>query len=258
MILEKYKENEYLQFEELNREGIINCFTTRVNGMNFSRDMEEEKLEKNYEKVCNFLKINRNSIVRPHQEHTDIIKRVDEIGEEYNGVDGLITNKPGINLMLTFADCTPILIYDPVNKAIGNIHSGWRGTVQKIGLKAILKMQEEYNSNLKDLIVCIGPCIKKCHFEVEEDVKEIFEEEFRYLDRNNDIIKKKEESKGLEEKYLIDTTLINRLVLEKAGVKSENIIDSGICTVCDSDKLHSYRKDKEKSGRNVAVIGILK
>lgn len=251
-----YKENngiKYLQFEELSNREIINCYTTKVSGLDFSGNLEVSQREENCKKICDILEINRNSIVSPYQKHTDIIERVDKIGESYDGVDGLITNKPGINLMLKFADCTQIFIYDPINKAIGNIHSGWRGTVQKIGLKAVLKMKEEYNSEPKDLIVCIGPCIKQCHFEVEEDVKEIFETEFSYLNRNYDIIKKKE----LEDnKYLIDTTLINRLILEQAGVKSENIIDSGICTVCNSNILHSYRKDKEKSGRNAAIIGM--
>ena len=129
---------------------------------------------------------------------------------------------------------------------------GWKGTVKKIGQKAVLKMREEYNSNPSDLIVCIGPCIQSCHFEVREDVETIFENEFNYLNRNSDIIRQE------GEKYLIDTTLVNKLILEEVGVKKENIIDSKICTVCNSKILHSYRVDKEQSGRNVAVLGIKK
>lgn len=253
MIYNRDKEIEYYQFDELLKKGVINCYTARKKEINFSTNLETSKIEENYKKICRSLNINRESIVRPKQKHTDIIKRVDELEENYDGVDGLITNKPGINLMLTYADCTPILIYDPINNAIGNIHSGWRGTVQKIGLKAIEKMKEEYCSKPDELIVCIGPCIKQCHFEVSSDVKEIFEKEFSYLNRNNDIIKKNEKEKG---KYFIDTTLINRLILERAGVRPENIIDSNICTVCNYDIVHSYRKDREKSGRNIAIIGM--
>lgn len=253
MIYNKDKEIEYYQFEALSKQGVINCYTARKNGADFSTSLEISEIEKNYKKICKALNVKRESIVRPKQRHTDIIKRVDGLGENYDGVDGLITNKAGINLTLTYADCTPILIYDPVNKAIGNIHSGWRGTVQKIGLKAIEKMKIEYGSKPDKLIVCIGPCIKQCHFEVSSDVKEIFEEEFSYLNRNDDIIKKNEKEEG---KYFINTTLINRLVLERAGVRPENIIDSNICTVCNYDIVHSYRKDREKSGRNIAIIGM--
>lgn len=244
---------EYLQFKKMLEYGIVNCYTTRTNNFSYAGNMDENEMKENYKKISDCLQIKVESIVRPKQAHTDVIMKVDSLGGEYKDVDGLITNKPGINLMLTFADCTPILIYDPVKKAIGNIHSGWKGTVQKIAQKAVLKMQNDYASNPKDLIVCIGPCIKKCHFEVKNDVKNIFEEKFSYLNRNQDIIKTKE---GQAEKYLIDTSLVNRLILEEVGVQAENIIDSGICTVCHSDIIHSYRKDGDKSGRNVAILGM--
>lgn len=251
----KENEIEYLQFKRLLDENLINCYTTRVNNFDMASKIDKEKLEKNYYLLCNSLKISRESIVRPIQTHTDVIKRVDNVEEKYQDVDGLITNKPGINLMLSFADCTPIFIYDPEHRAIGNIHSGWKGTAKKIGQKAVLKMKEEYNSEPKDLIVCIGPCIKSCHFEVKEDVKEIFENEFGYLNRDNDIIKQKVTEKG---KFFIDTTLINKLILEEVGVRKENIIDSKVCTVCNSNVLHSYRVDKEMAGRNVAILGMKK
>lgn len=170
-------------------------------------------------------------------------------------VDGLLTNKANINLMLTFADCTPILLYDPVKNVIGNIHSGWRGTVQKIGQKAVRKMVEDYGSIPADIIACIGPCIGKCHFEVDEDVKETFEKTFNYLRRNDDIIEKNKIIDG-KQKYHIDTTLINRLILEKVGIKPENIIESGICTVCNSEYMHSYRAMGDKAGRNATVISL--
>ena len=244
---------EYLQFKKLLDENLVNCYTTKAHNFDLASKIGKEKLEENYHTLCNSLKIKRESIVRPIQTHTDVIKRVDNLDKNYQDVDGLITNKPGINLMLTFADCTPIFIYDQVHHAIGNIHSGWKGTVQKIGQKAVLRMKEEYDSKQEDLIVCIGPCIKSCHFEVRDDVKKIFEETFGYLGKNDDIIKNKE---GEKDKYLIDTTLINELILEEVGVKLENIIDSEICTVCNSSILHSYRAERDASGRNVAVLGM--
>ena len=87
---------------------------------------------------------------------------------------GLLTNKENINTMLTYADCTPVFLYDPVKNVIGNVHSGWRGTVQKIAQKAVAKMIKYYGVNLNNIIVCIGPSIAKCHFEVGKDVKEVF------------------------------------------------------------------------------------
>lgn len=113
-------------------------------------------------------------------------------------------------------------------------------------------MIEEHSCNPKDIICCIGPCIKKCHFEVSEDVKDQFENEFKEMDLNQ-IIQNKDNSK-----YLIDTTKINKNMMKQMGLKEENIIDSGICTVCNQDQMHSYRAHKELAGRNTAIIGMRK
>lgn len=241
-------------------------------------------LDESYNKICGALNIQKENIVGPKQNHTDCIKNVENMPEKSNfledkvdisaksnsfknesnlsnkmeyleNVDGLLTNKANINLMLTFADCTPILLYDPVKNVIGNIHSGWRGTVQKIGQKAVCKMVEDYGSMPANIIACIGPCIGKCHFEVDEDVKENFEKTFNYLGRNDDIIEKNKIIDG-KQKYHIDTTLINRLILEEVGIKPENIIESGICTVCNSKYMHSYRAMGNNAGRNATVISL--
>ena len=126
--------------------------------------------------------------------------------------------------------------------AIGNIHSGWRGTVKRIGEVAINKMVQEYGTNPSDLICCIGPTIRNCHFEVEDDVKKIFENTFR----DNQII----EGHGVidgKNKYHIDAVKAITEMLLDCGLKSENIIDSGICTVCYNNLLHSYRSEKENA-----------
>lgn len=252
---------EYLQFKRLlEYKNIINCYTLRENNLDFRRNFEQEDehiLNESYKKICKALNIERQSIVRPYQKHTDCIKNVENSSQKFENVDGLITDKTGINLMLTFADCTPIFLYDPINKVIANVHSGWAGTVQKIGQKAALKMIKDYNTKPENIIACIGPCIQKCHFEVDEDVKQKFEQEFSYLNRNCDIIEKQKELVNGKIKYHIDTTLINRLILEEIGIKPENIINSKICTVCNSKQLHSYRADGEQSGRNVAILGMI-
>ena len=114
-------------------------------------------------------------------------------------------------------------------------------------------MIQEYGSNPKDIICCICSCIKQCCFEVEEDVKDLFEKEYSKLENIEKIIRK---GNIIEEKqkYNIDTTEINKQLLIKVGIKDENIIDSEICTKCHSNYFHSYRADKELSGRNAAII----
>lgn len=134
----------------------------------------------------------------------------------------------------------------------GNIHSGWKGTYNEIAKKAVEKLKEEFNVSPKDLIVCIGPSIKNCCFEVEEDIKNMFFEKFKYTQRIDEIIKKSKNNN----KYYIDTVLINKIILKIEGLKESNIIDSMLCTRCNADKLHSYRKDKELSGRNTAIISL--
>lgn len=249
---------EYLQFKKLLEfDNLVHCYTLSVNNVDFKSNYSKESiLNSSYDRICNALEIRRTDIVKPKQTHTDCIENVENKFEKYEDVDGLLTNKANINLMLSFADCTPILLYDPINKVIGNIHSGWRGTVQKIGQKAVKKMIKDYDSRPEDIIACIGPCIGKCHFEVEHDVKEMFEKTFSYLGRNCDIIEKQEVLVNGKQKYHIDTTIINRLILEEVGLSKNNIIESNICTVCNSEYMHSYRAKGQEAGRNVTVFGM--
>lgn len=247
------KQVEYIQFKRLleYKDKISHCYTMRTFDKNYYQDDG-----RNYRQLYKSLNLDYDKKMKIlHQVHSDFIEKVDNESEVHTNIDGLLTDKKGISLILRYADCTPILLYDTRKNIVGNIHSGWRGTVQKIGQKAVLKMIEEYGSNAQDIICCLGPCIQKCHFKVDEDVKKIFEDAFSYMNNRN-IINLGEIEEG-KQKYYIDTTLINRLMLEEIGIKSENIVESKLCTVCNSEAFHSYRKDKEKSGRNAAVIGIL-
>lgn len=134
----------------------------------------------------------------------------------------------------------------------GNIHSGWKGTFQEIARRAVRGLKEEYRVNPENLICCIGPHIKQCCFEVEEDVRNMFYKKFKNTGRIEEIIKKSHNNN----KYYIDTGLVNRLILKEEGMRDENIIDSMICTKCNSEKLHSYRDEGEFSGRNTALIAL--
>ena len=170
--------------------------------------------------------------------------------KEYFEKDGLITNKRGLMLSTTNADCILMLFFDPVKKVIANIHSGWKGTVQQISIIAVEKLISEYKCNPKDIICCISPSIRACHFEVDEDVKDIFYNKFKKLNKINEIIKYNQE----KNKWNIDTVLINKELLKNKGLKEENIIDSGICSVCNSKIIHSFRVEKEGYGVETALI----
>ena len=220
---------------------------------------ERHKAINDYKKLANSIEIDYTNIIKPIQEHTKIVKRVDnKINsnepdfdlEEYKLTDGLITNKKNIALATTNADCILLLFFDPVKKVIANTHSGWNGTLQRISIETVKKMEEEYSCNPEDIICCICPSIRKCHFEVREDVEQLFYNEFKDLKEREQVIIKKENT----DKWLIDTVEINKIILKKAGLKEENIIDSRICSVCNSDLIHSYRAEGEQYGLCTALI----
>lgn len=254
---------EYLQFRKLLEYPEITHAYSLGRNVNFRNKQNIEETIANYKKLCDELHVDVKNVVKPRQTHTNCVKKVIEKQnknapdfniEYYKNTDGLVTNKKQIILSTTNADCILIMFFDPVKKVISNIHSGWRGTLQKISVKAVEKMITEYKSNPKDIICCICPSIRKCHFEVEKDVKDLFEKEYHNLPNYNEIIEETKPNK----KWNIDTVLINKLLLEEMGLKKENIIDSGICGMCNSDLIHSYRAQKEGFGLNTALIGIIK
>ena len=246
---------EYLQFRRLlEYKEITHCFTMKgKENINYISALKNLY----FPKLCNHLGIDREKLAQIEmQVHGDVVKEVEDYKEIYTDMDGLITNQKGVTLGLRFADCTPIFFYDPVKKVVGNIHSGWRGTVKKIGKRGIEQMQKIYGSSPKDILCCIGPCIKECHFEVEEDAKTLFEEAFA---KESNVWKECIQMAGIKEgkqKYKINTTKLIIEMLEQAGVKPENIVDSGICTVCHADQIHSHRAEKEKAGRNMGLIAL--
>lgn len=251
-----------LQFKELLKfNKLIHAFTLKPLdfGSNNTYQNIKQEVQKNYESLCNFLQIDLKGIIRPYQTHTkNVLKLKGENGifpKELLDVDGLITDKNDKVLSLVFADCTPIFIYDKSKNIIGNIHSGWQGTLKKIAKQAIYKLKEEFNSKPEDIICAIGPTIRKCHFEVEEDVKNKFVEEFKEICKEEEFISKGKLENG-EQKYNIDTVYLNKKMLLDIGILEGNIIDCNICTVCNSNLMHSYRAEKENAGRSTSVICI--
>ena len=264
----KKGEVEYLQFRKLlEYSDIINHAYTlgidksyRTMRANL-KELPKEEMEKsinNFKNLSKAIEIDYTELVRPNQNHTknviSINKKInsnlpDFNIKEYDNIDGLITNKSNIALVTTNADCILFLFFDPKKRVIANVHSGWKGTLGRISVNTIQKMKEEYNCNLQDIICCITPCIRKCHFEVKEDVKKLYCKEFKNIKNINELI-----IQTSDEKWNIDTVEINKIILQEAGLKKENIIDSGICSVCNSDLVHSYRVEKEGYGLAAAVI----
>jgi len=253
-----------LKFKNLNHAyslGLdVNYRTARANKQLLSRT-EYEVAEKSYRNLCKSINANYNDIVKTNQEHTDKVKIVQKKFYSnkpdfnlayYANTDGLVTNKKDILLSTTNADCILLLFFDPIKNVIANIHSGWKGTLQRISVKTVLKMVQEFGCRPSDIICCICPSIRKCHFEVDRDVKDMFFIEFQNLKEISDII----EPNTSNTKWYIDTVLINKIILMEAGLKPQNIIDSGICSVCNSNIIHSYRVEKKGYGLETAVIQI--
>ena len=225
-IIHVKRENvEYLQFKKLLDYGILNAYTIDKNLGFKANDAKgniikekEEQVINDYKKVCNALGEDYKKIVKPIQKHTNNIEIVEnkinvdipDINcKEYDNIDGLITDKKDIILATTSADCITLLFFDPVKRVIANVHSGWKGTLQRISVKAVEKMVEKYNSKYEDIICCICPSIRRCHFEVKKDVEKLFKEEFKDLNLEEIIDEKENES------WYIDTVLINKIILEK-------------------------------------------
>lgn len=266
----------------------VNFRTAKVNKEKLPEDEFNKNLQ-SYKNLCLVTNLDYKNVVKTNQEHTDNIKIItkkinknepDINLEKYSKTDGMITNKKNLILSTTNADCILLLFFDPVTKTIANVHSGWRGTLQRISVKAVQKMKNEFNCKPENIICCICPSIRKDHFEVDKDVKDMFEKEFQDLDISNnaEIIEKqnietprinsknnnieqheqmKIEHELRKEKWNIDTVLINKIILKKTGLKPENIVDSGICSECNSDLVHSFRAEKEGYGLETALISLI-
>ena len=226
--------------------------------LSFTRGDEESCVKENYRRISDAMGFDMNSIVTSDQTHTNNVRKVTEkdrgkgivIPRDYTDTDGMITNVPGLVLATFYADCVPLYFADPANHAIGLSHSGWRGTVQKIGAVTIEKMSEEYGSNPKDLKVAIGPSICQECYEVSEDVIEEFEkkytpEQMKEIAYCSDVPKKK---------YQLNLWKANELQFLDAGVKKENIHLSGLCTCCNPNLLFSHRASHGKRGNLGAFI----
>lgn len=257
---------KYPLLEEL---GIVkHCFTTRIGGvsegifgtmnLSFTRGDDKSAVEENYRRLAEAMEVDYEKFVFTDQTHTVNVRKVSmaDAGKglvrerDYQDVDGLITNEPGLVLSTFFADCVPLYFVDPVHRAIGMSHSGWRGTVARMGKVTLEAMQREYGTKPEDVICAIGPSICQDCYEVSWDVAEEFAKEFS--GHEQEILMESPKNEAIQEqadkKYQLNLWRANEIVLLEAGVKKEHIAVTDICTCCNPDVLFSHRASHGKRG----------
>ena len=251
------------KLEYLIAEGISvpHCFTTRHGGVStgsqaswnlaFGRGDSMENVEENLRILASALGFAPENYVLTRQTHSDIIRVVtaeDRRGlchQAYPECDGLVTNVPGLALLVFTADCTPLLLHDPVAGAVGAAHAGWRGTAQDIGGKMVRTMVEAFGSRPEDIRCAIGPNIGQCHFETDGDVP-------LAMARTNGEEAVAPYIRAAGEKYFVDIKGINALSLSRAGATHIEISDA--CTMCQPHRFWSHRVTKGDRGSQGAVI----
>lgn len=260
----------YIQFKNLAATGIVrHGFSTRKGGvstgifstmnLNFKRGDDPEAVMENYRRIADALDMRVEDMVLSDQTHTTNVRVVTEEDrgkgilkpQDYSDVDGMITNVTGLVLVTSYADCVPLYFVDPVKKAIGLSHSGWKGTVGHIGQKTVEKMQEVYGSNPEDIIAAIGPSICQSCYEVSEDVAEAFRANFT-ADEAEDILLDKGNGK-----YQLDLWKANWYVLTDAGILPEHLAVTDLCTACHPELLWSHRKTNGQRGGLSAFLSLI-
>ena len=174
----------------------------------------------------------------------DVIDAAGLSGDRGQG-DALVTDTPGLAVGVRTADCLPVLLVDVSHRAVAAVHAGWRGSAEEIVERTIERMRETYGTNPDQLRAAIGPGIGKCCFEVGPEVARRFSRWHPELAAS-------------EKNHLLDLVDINHKQLEGAGVRPENISESGLCTMDRTDILYSFRKERENAGRMLAWIAIRK
>ncbi len=279
-----------LTFPALSDTGIVkHGFTTRLGGvsegifsalnLSFARGDEPEAVLENFRRTAEALDVDMYKIVCSHQTHTTNIRIITEadagkgvtVPRDYCDVDGMITDIPGLTLATFFADCVPLYFVDPVHRAIGMSHSGWKGTAARMGAWTLEAMADAYGTRPEDVICAIGPSICQDCYEVSADVAEVFAREF--AGHESEILTARDKGTAPaacggdapvdadsihrareDSKYLLDLWRSNEIVLLDAGVLPEHISVTDICTCCNPDLLFSHRASHGKRGNLGAFL----
>lgn len=243
-----------------NNHGILVAFTGRLGGVStgscsslnlgFNKSDDDDQVRENRAVLARTLGFDIGKLTFGEQVHGDNIAVVDDVlagsgslsaDRAIKKTDALITSSNDLPIAVITADCVPIVIVDPVKRVVATVHAGWRGTIKEIAVKTVRRMESDFSISRNDLLVFIGPSIRACSYEVSDDLHLSFKKSFP------DII-------GDEKR--LDLPIINIYQLIGAGLRSDNIYDSSICTYCESDHFFSFRKDND-TGRqgSIALLG---
>lgn len=249
----------YLTFPKLAAAGVRHGFSTRMGGvskgylgtmnLSFTRGDREENVRENFRRIADAIGFREEQLVFSAQVHETKIRKVTAANrgegitkETAPGIDGLATDEADVPLYTSYADCVPLLFYDPQKKVIAMAHSGWRGTAARIGAKMVHFMEKEYGSRAENIIAAVGPSICRKCYEVSEDVAQAFREAFR---PEQFPLLFDEKGQG---KYQLDLWEANRIILTEAGILPEHLDVTDLCTCCNHDKLFSHRASHGKRG----------
>lgn len=272
IVLQQEEKNgiEYFTFPSFTDSHLVeHLFSTRVGGvsegiyasmnLSYTRGDEKEKVDENFKRIGQLLGRDVSEFVLSKQTHTKNIRRVtkEDAGKgivkplDYEDVDGLLTNERGVVLTTVYADCVPLYFLDTKKKVIGLAHSGWRGTVLKIGKEMVEQMKAHFDCNPKDIITGIGPSICVDCYEVSSDVAEEIKNAFPEVSDKLVIAK----GNG---KYQLDLWQANVEVMLEAGIPRENITITDVCTCCNPEYLFSHRASEGKRGNLGAFLCLKK
>lgn len=261
---------EYLTFPLLEQTGMVrHLFTTRAGGvskgiystmnLSYTRGDEKEAVDENFRRIAGVLGCEVSDMVCSDQTHTvnlRVVTRQDGgkgilIPRDYKEIDGLMTQEPGLVLATFYADCVPLYFVDTKRRAVALAHSGWRGTVARMGRCVVDKMREVYGTDPQDLVAAVGPSICQACYEVSEDVAEAFRAEFKKPGQEDRILTDKGGGK-----YQLDLWRANEIILQEAGIPTGQIQVTDVCTCHNSAYLFSHRASQGRRGNLGAFLGL--
>ena len=260
----------YFVFRNLEDTGLVrHGFSTRMGGvsqgylselnLSFTRGDDPECVRENFARTGRAMGFDPEALVLSCQTHTTNVRLVtkEDRGRGYTrpagytDVDGLITNEPGLVLATFYADCVPLFFVDPVRRAAGLSHSGWKGTVRRMGAVTLRRMQEAFGTEPEHVRAAIGPSICQDCYEVSEEVALAFKKEF-WSHADERLIYRKPNGR-----YQLNLWRANEIVLLEAGVAPEHMAVTNICTCCNQKRLFSHRASGEKRGNMGAFLELL-
>jgi len=229
---------------------VVFGFSTRVGGvspepfgMNLSFNVGDKpsRVAENRRRFLEVLNVPSDRLAIPRQSHSKTVRRVSHPGE-YSNCDALVTDEEEVYLAVSVADCIPLFMYDPKKSVIAAVHVGWRGSSSGIVKETLRVLRAEFLTVAEDLVVYLGPSARACCYEVREDVASKFPPQFLHG-----------KSPG---KLMLDLVNLTKAELIEIGVQEDQIDGDGRCTICTPELFHSYRRDGERSGRMIGVIGL--